>query len=136
VVDELGGALVFDEDGFKSIEKVQNQLTQGGVYERLSATLEEGFIHNQAKAMGLEVYVRKLKTNQAGTPDTIYLLKRTVKGADGNPVNYYVEFNRLEVKGLDLITVTLNRGFNIGIAKKNNSFSSSESPTEWSEIIE
>ncbi|WKV11814.1 RDD family protein [Marivirga harenae] len=41
-----------------------------------------------------------------------------------------------EVKGLDLITVTLNRGFNIGIAKKNNSFSSSKSPTDWSEIIE
>ena len=41
-----------------------------------------------------------------------------------------------EVQELDVINVKLNRGFNLGIAKMNNSFSSGKSPEEWSEIIE
>ena len=41
-----------------------------------------------------------------------------------------------EVEELDVINVKLNRGFNIGIAKKNSSFSSGKSPEEWSEIME
>ncbi|MEP0365564.1 MAG: RDD family protein [Cyclobacteriaceae bacterium] len=41
-----------------------------------------------------------------------------------------------EVKSLDVINVKLNRGFNIGIAKKNNSYSSGKPPAEWSEIVE
>lgn len=41
-----------------------------------------------------------------------------------------------EVKDLDVINVKLNRGFNIGIANKNNSYSSGKSPVEWLEIIE
>lgn len=40
-----------------------------------------------------------------------------------------------EVKGLDIINVKLKRGFNIGIANKNNSYSSGKSPDEWLEII-
>lgn len=41
-----------------------------------------------------------------------------------------------DVKDLDGIIIRLNRGFNLGIAKKNNSYSLSKSPNEWSKIIE
>jgi uncharacterized RDD family membrane protein YckC len=37
---------------------------------------------------------------------------------------------------VDIIKIQLTKGFNIGIAKKHNSYSSSKSPEEWAQAIE
>lgn len=44
--------------------------------------------------------------------------------------------NKPDAFTVDIIKIQLTKGFNIGIAKKHNSFSSSKSPEEWAQAIE
>lgn len=101
--DEIGG-VIFDQDGFDAISKLtfEGMPTKAGeAAERLAAQTENSIISKAGKEMGLNLYVRKLQTTSAKSPDTVYLLKKTIN-QNGKKVNYFVEVHRLEIKGVNL----------------------------------
>lgn len=101
------GLTIYDDEGFTKLGDLtysgSAQKQAGSAYERLVASKLNAQFRKAAKDMGLDLYVRKLKTNVAETPDIVFLLKRQII-VDGKPQNYFVKVGDLEVKGVSLST--------------------------------